>query len=90
MADPDTLMWEVRAAPDRLPDLLHWIRTEALDALRRTDGWQGADVYTASDERAVVIVRFDAPGARLPEPPADLVRRPAHQWPFRHLLAARP
>jgi hypothetical protein len=80
----DTLMWEVRAAADRLPELLRWIDEHALPALGRTSGFRGCDVYTASDDRVVLIIRFDGPPARLPQPPADLLGRAAHQWPFRH------
>ena len=74
---PDTLMWEVRAAPGRLGDLLAWVQR-----LPAPPGG-GADVYTASDDRVVVILH--TPGHRptpLPEPPADLLSRPPHQWPF--------
>jgi hypothetical protein len=75
----DTLMWEVRAAPGRHAELLAWV--ERLHA----PAGGGADVYTAADDRVVVILR--APGTtppRLPDPPAELVSRPPHQWPFRH------
>ncbi|MFC1419558.1 hypothetical protein [Streptacidiphilus cavernicola] len=74
---PDTLMWEVRAARDRLAELLAWVR-----GLPAPDGGS-AEVYTAADDRVVVILH--TPGTtppRLPEPPAELLSRPPHQWPF--------
>jgi hypothetical protein len=76
---PDTLMWEVRAAPGRLAELLAWV-----ERLPAPPGGS-ADVYTADDDRVVVILR--APGTpppRLPDPPADLLSRPPQQWPFSH------
>jgi len=76
----DTLMWEVRAAPGLLPELLSWVERQ-LDDLA-----DSADVYTASDDRIVVILRSAAAGsgvpARLPDPPAALLARAPHQWPF--------
>jgi len=86
----DTVMWEVRAAPNRLAELVVWVREAAVPDLLGQDGCQLVDVFDASDERVVVIARFDGPAARLPEPPAELLRRPAHTWPFRHLSAHRP
>jgi hypothetical protein len=84
-ADPltsaDTLMWEVRAAPGALAELLAWVERQLPAVL----GAAAADLYTAADDRIVVILR-SAPGAdrpvRLPEPPAALLARPPHQWPF--------
>ena len=90
MSEHDTLMWEVRAEQGRLPELLDWIRGTGLPALRDTAGWRGADVYTASDDRAVIIARFEQAGPTLPEVPAELVRRPAHQWRFTHVLTVSP
>ena len=63
-------MWEVRAAPDRLEQLLAWVLEHA-DA--------GADVYRSADDRVVVI---DRSGAGLPDAPAELVDRPPHAWRF--------
>ena len=73
----DTVMWEVRAAPGRMAELLAWV--ERLPA--PVGG--SADVYTASDDRVVVILRSpDGAAGRLPDPPSELLLRPAHQWPF--------
>ena len=76
-AVPDTLMWEVRAAPGRLAELVAWV-----ERLPVPPGAE-ADVYTAADDRVVVILH--TPGGtppRLPDPPAELLSRPPHQWPF--------
>ena len=76
---PDTLMWEVRAVPGALDELLAWVERQLAER------GAGADVYLAADDRIVVILRSPA-GAprptRLPEPPAELLARPPHQWPF--------
>jgi hypothetical protein len=65
-----TVMWEVRAADGRTDELVRW-------ALARAHGT--ADVYRGEDGRVVVI---DPSGTGLPDPPADLICRPAHVWPF--------
>ncbi|QMU73768.1 hypothetical protein GXP74_12785 [Streptacidiphilus sp. P02-A3a] len=80
-------MWEVRAAPGALPDLLAWVERQlANDPGPGPDNDGGrADVYVAADDRIVVILRSPAGAprpARLPEPPAELLARPPHQWPF--------
>jgi len=86
----DTLMWEVRAAPARLPELLAWVREQAVPELLTRHGCQRVEVFDASDERVVVIARFAGAAGRLPDPPAALLRREPHAWPFRHLLTYRP
>ncbi|MBX6390743.1 MAG: hypothetical protein IRZ08_17425 [Frankia sp.] len=83
-------MWEVRAAPGRLADLIAWVRQTGLPDLLGRPGCAGADLFDASDERVVVIARFGGPAARLPDPPAELLRRPAHAWFFRHVSTHRP
>ena len=64
-----TLMWEVRAAPGRLDELLDHVLTHAGPA---------AQVYR-SESRVVVI---DPAGQGLPDPPAELLARPPHRWTF--------
>jgi hypothetical protein len=82
-----TTMWEVRAAEGALDALVAWVRAEVLGGeVAAVPGFM-ADVYVASDERVVVIATADGGAPRLPDPPAELVRRPAHQWRFRKLAA---
>jgi hypothetical protein len=64
-----TLMWEVRAAPGRVDELVAFADTHADP---------GAFVYRSAD-RVVVI---DPSGRGLPETPAELVARPPHAWRF--------
>ena len=72
MSPNTVLMWEVRAAPGRLADLLEAIRAAAPAA---------ASVYASDDpdERVVVI---DPTGQGPGEVPGELVARPPHQWIF--------
>lgn len=65
-----TLMWEAKAAPGRSAELLAW-------ALEHADA--AAEVYRGADGRVVVI---DGTGHGLSDPPADLLARPPHVWPF--------
>jgi hypothetical protein len=84
-AGADTVMWEVRAAPGRLADLVGWVHASAVPRLLEQPGCRRVEVYDAADERVVVISRFTGPVGRLADPPADLLRRPAHAWSFRQL-----
>jgi hypothetical protein len=66
------LMWEVRAAPGRLADLVEAVRAAAHST---------AAIYTSADpdERVVVI----DPTGQGPGPiPGELVARPPHEWTF--------
>ncbi len=75
------LMWEAAAADGRAAELLDWARSQELPAApaRR-------ETFTAPGERVLVIVWWDAlPDADLPEipdPAAELIRRPVHRWRF--------
>jgi hypothetical protein len=70
MTSPRTLMWEAKAAEGRADDLLAWVREHAVPS---------AQIYRSADERVVVI---DPTDTDLPDPPADLLARPAHAWRF--------
>lgn len=63
-------MWEVKAAPGRLDDLLELVLEHADPA---------AEVYRSNDGRVVVI---DPTGRGLADVPGELVARPPHVWPF--------
>lgn len=65
-----TLMWEARAAHGCLEDLIEFARSHAAAS---------AQIYRGADDRVVVI---DPSGRGLPEAPAHLLARPAHQWRF--------
>lgn len=67
-------MWEVKAAPGRLDDLLELVLVHADPA---------ADVYRSNDGRVVVI---DPTGRGLADVPGELVARPPHVWPFEPVL----
>jgi len=63
-------MWEAKAAPERAGELLAWALANAPADAR---------VYRSGDGRVVVV---DEGGTGLPEPPAALLARPPHVWPF--------
>jgi hypothetical protein len=67
-----TLMWEVRAAPGRVDELVAFVCAHADPQ---------AQVYCSRGDEARVVV-IDPSGAALPDPPAELVARPPHVWPF--------
>ena len=70
MSATRTLMWEAKAAPGRADELLAWTMQHAAPA---------AQIYRSPDDRVVVI---DPTDSELPDPPADLLARPAHAWRF--------
>jgi hypothetical protein len=81
------LMWEVKAAEGRGPELLRWARAQDLAAapLRR-------ETFTAPGDRVLVITwwdaAYDAVLPELPDPAAALVARPVHRWRFESLGAS--
>jgi hypothetical protein len=72
------LMWEVRAAPGRLPQLVDAVRAGTHPT---------AAIYASAepDERVVVI---DPTGQGPGQIPDELVARPPHEWTFD--VVARP
>jgi hypothetical protein len=67
-----TLMWEVRAVPGKVEQLLAFIRGAADPS---------AQVYrSAGPEPRVVVI--DPSGRGIADVPAELVARPPHAWPF--------
>jgi hypothetical protein len=69
------LMWEAKGDA---AGLIAWWRDEAAASL--PDG-VGVELFRSAD-RVVALVRDVQAGLRLPEPPAGLVERPPHTWPF--------
>lgn len=67
-----TLMWEVRAVPGRLDDLVAWVSAHADPS---------AQVYRADDGDPRVVV-IDPSERGMPDAPTDLVARPPHEWHF--------
>ncbi len=68
----DVLMWEVRAAAGRVEELVEHVRASADPA---------AQIYRADGPDARVVV-IDPTGRGVPDVPAELVARPAHEWRF--------
>jgi hypothetical protein len=67
-----TLMWEVRAAPGRVDELVAYVQAHA-DA--------AAQVYRSEGAEPRVVV-IDPTGRGLPDVPDELLARPPHVWPF--------
>lgn len=63
-------MWEVRAAPGRLDDLIAYVR----GVLPTATLYRGT-----AEERLVAIFPADV---AMPGPPAELVARAPHAWTF--------
>jgi hypothetical protein len=67
-----TRMWEVRAAPGRLEDLLAWVAEHAP---------AGASVFRGAEGPDWVVV-IDPGGCDPGTAPGELAARPAHAWDF--------
>jgi hypothetical protein len=67
-----TLMWEVRAAPGRLDELVAFVDGHASEA---------AQVFR-SDEPDPRVVVIDPSGRGVRDVPPDLLARPPHAWAF--------
>lgn len=68
-------MWEAKGDAD---GLILWWRDEGAPSLPQD---VSVELFRSAD-RVVAFVRNAQAGLRLPEPPADLVARPPHAWPF--------
>jgi hypothetical protein len=75
-------MWEVRAQPARLADLIAWVCDTALPEIEHSPLHVSSDVYSSADHRLVVISKWRSDPMPLREPPAQLVARAPHSWDF--------
>jgi hypothetical protein len=75
-------MWEVRAHPEALVDLLAWVCDVALPAVEANPLHVSSEVFTSTDHLVVIISKWRSNPEELAEPPAHLVARPPHQWDF--------
>jgi hypothetical protein len=73
-----TTMWETVAAPDRLPELIAWLRP-------RIPAEAGLYCSAEDGDRVVVIDPTGVVGATLADIPDELNERPPHHWDFRPL-----
>jgi hypothetical protein len=72
-------MWEVTVAAEHVADLLRWVTTAVAG--------REAEVYRSADRVVVLLHGYD--DARpFPDPPPDLVTRPAHAWDFERVRTA--
>lgn len=75
-------MWEARAEPARLADLISWVCDTALPELAHSPLHVSSDVYSSADHRLVVISKWRSSPLAMPEPPPLLVARAPHFWDF--------
>lgn len=75
-------MWEVRAEPARLAELIAWICDTALPEIEHSPLHIVSEVFSSTDNRAVVISKWRSNPLDLPAPPLRLVTRPPHVWDF--------
>jgi hypothetical protein len=76
-------MWEARAHPEALGDLLSWICEAALPKIEVNPLHIASEVYSSTDHRVVVISKWRGSAPEpLPDPPGHLVTRRPQAWDF--------
>ena len=76
-------MWEVRAHPEGLSDLLSWICEAALPKIEVNPLHITSEVFTSTDNRVVVISKWrGSTPESLIDPPSHLVGRRPQSWDF--------
>jgi hypothetical protein len=75
-------MWEVKAYPEAVTDLLSWVCEAAVPALEVNPMHVASEIFSSADGRIVVISRWRASAVDLGTPPRHLVERQPHSWDF--------
>jgi hypothetical protein len=75
-------MWEVKAYPEALTDLLSWVCEAALPSIEVNPLHVASEVFSSTDNRVVVISKWRHTPVALPDPPSHLVARSPHVWDF--------
>jgi len=75
-------MWEVRAHPEGLTDLLSWICEVALTAFEVNPLHINSEVFSDTENRVVVISKWRSDPEDFIDPPSHLVARKPQSWDF--------
>jgi hypothetical protein len=75
-------MWEVKAEPVRLAQLIAWVCDRALPEIEHDPRHISSEVFSSTDYRVVVISKWRSDPVEFPPPPATLVERKPHWWDF--------
>lgn len=75
-------MWEVRAHPEGFTELLSWVCEIAVPSVEVHPLHVSSEVFSATDNRVVVISKWRSGPQHLPDPPNHLVVRKPHAWDF--------
>ena len=76
-------MWEVKAEPGRLTQLISYVCDRALPVIEVNPLHIGSEVFTSTDNRVVVISKWrGSTPESLIDPPSHLVGRRPQSWDF--------
>jgi len=75
-------MWEAKAYPEALADLLAWVCDRALPAVEVHPLHMSSEVFSSTDNRVVVLSKWRSAPVPLEPPPSHLVTRSPHEWDF--------
>jgi hypothetical protein len=75
-------MWEVKAEPGRLTQLISYVCDRALPEIEANPLHIASEVFSSTDDRVVVVSKWRSNPVDMPAPPATLVVRVPHSWDF--------
>ena len=75
-------MWEVRAEPGRLAELVSWVCDTALPEVEHSPLHITSEVFSSVPDRVVVVSKWRGNPQPMPDPPLRLVARPPDSWDF--------
>jgi hypothetical protein len=75
-------MWEARAQPQGLPDLISWVCERVLPVVEVDPTHISSEVFSSTDERLVIISKWRSSPLTFADPPRNLVLRRPQWWDF--------
>jgi hypothetical protein len=75
-------MWEVKAHPEGLADVLSWVCEAAIPKLETNPLHISSEVFSSADDRVVVISKWRSDPVDMGSPSRYLIERPPHSWDF--------
>ncbi len=75
-------MWEVKAHPEALSDVLSWVCDSAIPRMETNPLHITSEVFSSTDGRVVVISKWRSEAVDMGSPARYLITGPPHFWDF--------